>query len=213
MLWGHFLVSTQLIVCASPVLLFSALVGWQPTHLAVVLGALSLVPAWPAVFAALSTMRQVVAERDAHIRCARVFWKEFARGVRLIGTWVAAATLAVLVLGYDLALAPGAVALPAVVVGASALAALTVGLCSVKIVSPGRHTLPALADVVALTCPRPHLGLVWLLAAVAPVGLLLVPVAGAMLALFAPAAAASVVAIVNGVFGFDRKVLERAERR
>jgi hypothetical protein len=56
-------VSLSLVACAVPYVLFEQLVGWQPTHLALVIGVLSTLPFGPALFATLSAARDLL---DVH---------------------------------------------------------------------------------------------------------------------------------------------------
>ncbi|KAF2413911.1 hypothetical protein B1729_07570 [Microbacterium sp. B35-04] len=134
--YRHFLLSVSFIGCLVPVLAFTALVGWQATHLAVWLGAAALLPLVPATYALLRGARSLLAERgDAP--AGREFWTSFARGCRDL--WWAALGLGVVVvvLQYDLALFGGADAVVLLAAAAAALAVvLLIGVCVVAAAQP-----------------------------------------------------------------------------
>jgi|GEM_PF-1305884 len=130
--FGYFTVSVSFLGCLVPLFAFTTLVGWQATHLAVWLGAASLLPIAPAVYALLRATRLLLAERG-EARAARESWTAFAEGCRHLW-WAAVGVSAVaLILGYDLALFGGADAvLLLAAVGAALAVALLIGVCVVR---------------------------------------------------------------------------------
>jgi hypothetical protein len=182
-----FLVSVSFVGCLVPALLFTALVGWQSTHLAVWLGALSLLPLAPAVYALLRSARRLLIDRsDAH--AAREFWISFAHGCRTLAWAAIAVCVLAVLLGYDLALfgASGAMAL-LIACAAAASAALLIAVCAVAAARDDHHAVELLTAAVKAIARRPHVALSWLLLTVIGVVALAVPVIGPPLALFLPA--------------------------
>ena len=102
----YFVVSVSFLACLVPVVAFTLAVGWQPTHLALWLGAASLLPVAPAVYALLRSTRRLISEA-ADAGAGRVFWASFVNGCRTLAWAAAGASALVLVLGYDLALFGG----------------------------------------------------------------------------------------------------------
>ncbi|MBT2500622.1 hypothetical protein J7E25_16110 [Agromyces sp. ISL-38] len=203
-----FAVSVSVVVCAIPYALFEQLVGWQPTHLAVVFGVVSMLPLGPALFAALSTARAFLLERGGSPGAAfHRFWRAFASGTTSLGWyWGLVALLAVL-MAYNVILT-GDTAM--VLVGAILLAVIAIVFavalsCAVASGASGRPS--ALLVVAARSvASRPHVGLAWLLLVVIAYAATLIPLIGPSLAFFTPAVAASGILIVNATFGFDELV-------
>ncbi|WP_442576375.1 hypothetical protein ACSBPH_04350 [Microbacterium sp. F51-2R] len=197
-----FLVAVSFVACLAPVLLFDALVGWQPTHLALWLGAASLLPVAPAVLGALSAARRVLLVSGG-TGPARTFWRGFARGVRSLWWLAAAMSAAVLVIGYDLALMGDSdTMLLFATLGLSLLLVLVVGISSVAESSattrPRALTVAAVRAIIA----RPHVALSWVLLIAAGVGASILPMIGGTVALFAPALVASAIVICNRTLNF-----------
>lgn len=191
--WHHFAASALFVVCLVPALAFTVLVGWQSTHLAIVLGVASLVPVGPGL-AALLAVSELRVDARAHVGPGRAFWVAYARAAGQLWWWWLVATGIALLLAYDLALFGTS---DAVLVGV-VLAATFVVVFSIALAGVGRHGGAAVErPVAALTAAgttlirRPvttitRCFLVWAVVAV-PV----VPVIGWSLLLFAPSLAAS----------------------
>lgn len=198
-----FVVSVSFIGCLVPVLAFTALVGWQATHLAVWLGAAALLPLAPATYALLRGVRTVLAERgDA--RAGREFWTSFARGCRDLW-WAALGLSAILVvLQYDLALFGGADAVVLLAAVAAAVAVvLLIGVCVVAAAQPmgTERTLPGAVETVTaavrVIVRRPHIALSWLLLIGLGLAATALPLLGPAIALFLPAAIGAGIHICN----------------
>jgi hypothetical protein len=198
-----FVLSVSFIGCLVPLLAFTALVGWQATHLAVWLGAAALLPLAPATYALLRGARSLLAERgDAPV--GREFWTSFARGCRDL--WWAALGLAgvVVVLQYDLALFGGADAVVLLAALAAALAVvLLIGVCVVAAAQstvtpegvPG--PLETVTSAVRAIARRPHIALSWLLLIGLALAATALPLVGSAIALFLPAAVGAGIHICN----------------
>ncbi len=190
--WHHFAASAQFIACLVPALAFTALVGWQPTHLAIVLGVVSLAPAGPGLAALLAVSEsRLLAGTSA--RPGREFWVAYARAVRQLWWWWLAATGIALILAYDVALFGSSDAvLAGVLLAATLVVVLSLGLSAVAARDDEAVARPVAALAAAGTAMirRPvttvtRLFLVWAVVAV-PV----IPVIGWSLLLFAPSLAA-----------------------
>ncbi len=199
--FGYFTVSVSYLGCLVPVLAFTTLVGWQATHLAVWLGAASLLPIAPATYALLHSTRLLLAERG-EARAGRAFWTAFATGCRRL--WWAAIALAgaAVLLGYDLALFGGADAVVLMVVGATALGVvLLVGVCvvSASASAPAGDTgaVETLTATVKAVARHPHIALSWLLLIGLGLAATAIPLLGPTLALFLPALIGAGIHICN----------------
>ena len=199
-IFQFFLVAVSFIACLVPALVFQALVGWQGTHLALWLGAASVLPLAPAVFAALVAAGVLLAPGETG--AGRSYWRAFALGVRSLWWLALGLSLGVLLVGYDVALLGGSdsVLLFAVVVLALLLV-LVVGISSMAAIhSPAR---PLIVASVRATAARPHLALSWLLLIGVGVGASMLPVIGGAIALFAPALVACGIVICNRALNFS----------
>ncbi len=196
----YFLVSLSFVACLAPVLAFQALVGWQATHVALWLGAAAVLPIAPALH---GLTKAAAALLDAEPHVARIFWREFADAVRHRWGSALALSVAVLVLGYDIALlgADAGVLLGAVAV-AAAVVAIVVAAAFLSD-SPLRGTAYGLA-AARIVLQRPHLALVWLLLATLAGLATSIPVIGAVAWLSTPALAAVAATICTRTLGFDR---------
>lgn len=196
----YFLVSLSFVACLAPVLAFQALVGWQATHVALWLGAAAVLPVAPALHGLTEASAALL---DAEPHAARIFWREFADAVRHRWGSALALSVAVLVLGYDIALlgADAGVLLGAVAV-AAAVVAIVVAAAFLSD-SPLRGTAYALA-AARIVLQRPHLALVWLLLAALAALATSLPVVGAVAWLSTPALAAVAATICTRTLGFDR---------
>jgi hypothetical protein len=197
-----FLVAVSFLACLAPALLFDALVGWQPTHLALWLGAASLFPVSPAVLGALTAARRVLLV-SGETGSARTFWRGFVRGARSLWWLTAGASGAVLVIGYDLALFGDSDAVLLVAVtGLAMLLVLVVGISSVAEACAITYPRALLVAAVQAIIARPHVALSWLLLIAAGVGASMLPVLGGTVALFAPALVACAIVICNRTLNF-----------
>nr|WP_201470691.1 hypothetical protein [Microbacterium hydrocarbonoxydans] len=194
----YFVVSLSFVSCLVPMLAFQALVGWQATHIALWLGAAAVLTVGPALHG-LTQAAAGLLDSEPHV--ARIFWVGFVDAVR--HRWGSAVVLsvAVLVLGYDVALL-GADA--GVLLGAVAVAAV-VAMVTVSAAFLTESPLRGIAFAVAaarIVMQRPHLALVWLLLGAAAVLTTTLPVVGAVGWLSAPALAAVAATICNRTLGF-----------
>lgn len=194
--WHHFAVSAQFIACLVPALAFTALVGWQPTHLAIVLGVVSLAPAGPGL-AALAAVSDARLDARADVRPGRGFWTAYARAARELWWWWLAATGVALILAYDLALFGASdTVLVGVVLAATLLVVFSIGLSDGIRRGASRRPVAALAAAGTALVRRPvttvtRFFLVWAVVA-APA----IPLIGWSLLLFTPSLAASADALV-----------------
>lgn len=208
--WYAFVVSVCLLLAFAPYLVFERLVGWQPSHLAVWLGAASLAPAGPALCGLLGAMRVAVGERDYPGRPVRRFADAVRAGApRLRGVWWAVPPAALL-LGYDAMLYRDAVpAASALVALAGALVAvLLVGVTVVGVTvvgADGGGLLSALHATLAAFLRRPLVPVAWLALLAGAVLVTRLPVVGPSLVLFAPAGWAAAVDVVNRSWGFAER--------
>lgn len=196
-LWHHFATSAQFIAALVPAIVFTALVGWQPTHLAIVLGVLSLMPAGPGAYAVLAVNADRLAARGHVAGSGRRFWAAYAEGARRLAWWWAACGVLALVVGYDLALFGASDAL---LVGASVLA-VAAAVTTIALAADARRgaadrPLAALAACGRTFARRPLAFFSWALLIVAVAATPLVPAVGASLFLFVPSLAAMAVLIV-----------------
>ncbi|MFB7894290.1 hypothetical protein ACFC1I_18960 [Microbacterium sp. NPDC056044] len=193
-----FVVSVSFIGCLGPALAFSALVGWQSTHLAIWLGAASLLPLVPAMYALLRSTRRLLADRG-EAQGGRLFWRSFASGCRSLAWAVIAASAVVLLLAYDFALFGGSDAMLLFVAAAGAASfAFFVAVSVLAAAAEDDHGGVALATAAAkVMARRPHVVLSWLLLTGLGVAALLLPVVGPPLALFLPALLGAGIHICN----------------
>ena len=194
-----FVLSVSFIGCLVPVLAFTALVGWQATHLAVWLGAAALLPLAPATYALLRGARSLLSE-PGDAATGREFWTSFARGCRDL--WWAALGLGVVVvvLQYDLALFGGADAVVLLAAVAAALAVvLLIGVCVVAAAQPAgvRGPLETVTVAVRAIARRPHIALSWLLLTGVGLAATALPLIGPAIALFLPATVGAGIHICN----------------
>lgn len=193
----YFVVSVSFLACLVPVVAFTLAVGWQPTHLALWLGAASLLPVAPAVYAVLRSTRRLISE-GADAGAGRVFWASFVNGCRTLAWAAAGASALVLLLGYDLALFGGSDAMLLFAAAAMmALLVLVVAVCVVAAADAANRPVETLTLAVRAVVRRPHIALSWLLLVVVGVGAAALPLIGAPLALFLPALLGSAIHICN----------------
>jgi len=189
-----FVVSASFLAATSPLAAFVLLVGWQPTHLAIALFAVSTLTVAPAIAGALAAADRILDER-ADARPGRAFWRAFAGSAR--SRWqVAAATAAIAwILGYDVALFSSVDGVLLVAIAGAALLTAT-------LIALGSAPRASLAGALRAAAAHPHLALAWLLLSAIGAALCLIPVVGTSLALFTPALAALAIQICNRTLGF-----------
>lgn len=206
-----FVVSLSLVACAMPYVLFEQLVGWQPTHLAVITGVLATLPLGPALFAALSAVRDLLDVPGSPGAPFRRFRLAFVSGVRSLWWYWALVAFLTLLMAYNVALAaePTAVIVAAITLAAVAIALAVALSCAVLSDAPGRPSA-LLAAAAGTAAAHPHVVLAWLLLVAVAYAAMLIPLVGPSLALFTPATAACGILIVNRAFGFDERMLRHA---
>lgn len=183
----YFLVSVSFWGCLVPTFAFLALVGWQPTHVALWLGALSLLPVVPAVYALLRSSRRLLAER-AEARAGRVFWTSFAGACRTLAWAALAVGVLVLLLAYDLALVGASDAMLLFAVGTAVVVlVLVIGICAVAATRSEYRPMDVTTAAVKAIARRPHVALSWLLLVGLGIAAMTLPVVGSALAMFLPA--------------------------
>jgi len=198
--FGWFTVSVSFLAALLPLVAFTTLVGWQLTHLALWLGALVLLPLYPAL-EALIVAGAVLLDGSDHP--GRAFWSAFGIAAHRRFWAALAPTAVVLLLGYDLAIVgTGAAALLAGAVVLALVGILAVALASTAPASEGSSPLAQVAAAARGCVTRPHLALSWLLLGGAIVLASSLPVLGGMLWLFGPALFAVCVQVCNRALGF-----------
>lgn len=195
--FGFFTVSVSFAACLIPAVAFAALIGWQPTHLALWLGAATLLPLAPATYAVLRSTRRLLAH-GSDARAGREFWTSFVSGCRRLA-WAAVATTAiVLLLAYDVALFGASDAMLLFTAAAAALViALLIGLCAAAAAQDGLGPIETLTIAVRVIARRPHIALSWLLLVALGAGIASLPILGAPVALFLPALIGAGIHICN----------------
>lgn len=192
--FGFFGVSASFYALLLPVLAFQALVGWQPTHLAVWLSAAACLPVVPAVLALLVAGRSLV-RHGGEARPTRLFWST-VRESATRAWWAALAGGAVVAgVGYDVSLSGMSDA--ALLRGAAALVVTLVLVIALAETDPTMRPLRRVVAAATNVARRPHIALAGLLLIVVAVAAATMPVIGPSLALFAPALVAAAIAICN----------------
>lgn len=202
-----FVASVSFLASMLPALLFQALVGWQGTHAAIWLGAISLTTVFPGIHGLLAAATSMLDDGFESARAARRFWQAFGTAFR--GLWWMSAVLpaATVILGYDYALMGGNdVVLLLVVSGAALAIALVVGVAATA------QSIHTCAPVVLMTrtvsamLRRPHVVLAWLLIVGLTVSAMVLPVIGAVAVLLLPAGAALAIVVCNRSLGYSALV-------
>lgn len=201
-----FLVSALFLLTTLPYLAFERLVGWQPTHLAVWLGVLSLVPIGPGGFAVLATMRAQRTEGPLPHAPVRSFWRAFDQGFRGLGWWWLGSALLGLIVGYDLSLFGDN---DAVFLGAS-LVVLLVVLTTIALSLGVLHGVTGrpvqlLSATLGTVVRQAYLPASWLLLIACAWAVTQLPVIGGSLALFAPAACGWAIAMTGAKLWTDER--------
>jgi hypothetical protein len=208
--FGCFLASVSFLASLLPTIAFQALVGWQSTHLAIWLGALSLITVFPAVRALIVSATAMLDEGMAAARTGRRYWRTFAATLRDL--WWATVILPVMavVLGYDLALMGSSDTVFLIVV--AAVLATVVFLIGLASSTPTRGESTAAVELVARTAVavvrRPHVALAWLLIAALTAAAMFLPVLGALAVLLLPAVSAMGIVVCNRALGYSRTAPE-----
>ncbi|MDQ7879764.1 hypothetical protein Q9R08_17360 [Microbacterium sp. QXD-8] len=193
----YFLVSVSFWGCLVPAFAFLALVGWQPTHVALWLGALSLLPVVPAVYALLRSSRRLLAERGT-ARAGRVFWTSFAQACRTLAWAALSVGVLALLLAYDLALFGASDAMLLFAVGVAVVVlVLVIGICAATARRSEHRPIDVTTAAVKAIARRPHVALSWLLLVALGIGAMTLPVIGSALAMFLPALLAVGIHICN----------------
>ncbi|HOB05637.1 MAG TPA: hypothetical protein PKM36_10250 [Propionibacteriaceae bacterium] len=173
---------------AVPYVVFAAVVGWQPTHLAVWLGVATLLPLGPSLHGLLATAEAVLAE-DAPSGAARTFvaaWWLSARA--LWWFWLGASALLV-AMAYRLSLAWSSdPAVASVAVVGAGLVAGAVQLWFVLLSGADASTRGLLTASLTGLVRRPLLTLAAVVLPVVALWLAGLPLVGPSLMLFLPGA-------------------------
>jgi hypothetical protein len=205
-----FAVSVLFLLTALPAVMFDAAVSsaaaGRASHPAIWLGVLTALPIGPGAYAALSGMRDFIAERGYPGSPFRRFWKAFGAGaVQLRRMWAGSAGLGLL-LAYNAALYGASDrAFLAVMAGGALVAVAVVSVCCVALQGVPGRPLAVLTLALHAAAARPLAPLAWLAVLVAALAATQLPLFGPNLALFLPAACAWAILSVNKAVGFDRK--------
>ena len=203
--WFAFVTSVCFLALTLPYFAFERLVGWQPTHLALWLGAVSLAPVAPAARGLLGAVHALVEEREHPGHAIR----RFVDGIRgasvgLRRSWWAVPVVALL-LGYDAALyGPAAPVVPVLIaVAALAVTILFVGASVLDVYGAGAQAWwPTVHRAGVLVLRRPLVALAWSALLVLTVLVSRLPLVGPSLVLVLPAAWAGGVDVVARGRGF-----------
>jgi hypothetical protein len=197
--WSLFVPSVCFLICCVPYLIFDRAIGWQPSHGAIWLGALSVAPISPALRGLLATAHATVEEKGYPGHLVRRFLSAVRAGSpALKGAWCLAPVVTLL-LAYDVVVSsPGTRAL-VVAVGIT-LVLLLVGVsCADR---AGQRASDLLLVVLGSAARRPHIPVTWLFLICAAMGVAVVPLVGPSLLLLIPATWGAAVDIVNRTWGF-----------
>lgn len=200
-LFHFFIVSTQLVCAAVPAMLFQALVGWQSTHLALLLGVASLLPIGPAIFAALASMADYLAAGGYPGCPLPRFWSAWANGVRRLYWWWLLASALILMLAYDLSLFGLNISVVSVtILVSSLLIVFTLGISLNVLQGRKERNMTLLIAVMLDLLRRPHVAVGWLGAVIACGIAMALPVVGPNAAMVLPAVCAWTILILNGAY-------------
>ncbi|MCD0445399.1 hypothetical protein LO763_17445 [Glycomyces sp. A-F 0318] len=200
-----FIVSVQFLATALPFAAADHASGGRLSHAAIWLGALAALPIGPGGYAALACMRLGLTEPGYPGRPLRRFWGAWAEGwKRLWRLWTGAAAIGLL-LAYNAVLYGGGDAAFAAVAAVSALVpAALIAASAAALAGAAGPALAVLTAGLRAAVRRPQAPAAWLAVAALAYGAAQLPVVGANLGLFAPAACAWAILIVNAATGFDR---------
>lgn len=199
-----FLASVSFVASLLPAIAFQALVGWQSTHLAIWLGALSLITVFPAARALIVVATTMLDNGIATARVGRLYWRTFATAFR-DPRWAAVILpVAAVLLGYDLALMGSSDTVFLIVVATVlVIVAFLIGLASSATLGAEVPALKLVARTAAAVARRPHVAIAWLLIVALTAGAMFLPVLGALAALLLPAASAMGIVMCNRALGFS----------
>ncbi|NMM94432.1 hypothetical protein G1C95_1619 [Bifidobacterium sp. DSM 109957] len=204
--WAVFVIAVLGWLFLLPQVAFILLVGWQPTHVAVWLGVLSLIPIGPGLTAIFAASRAVLAERGYPGHLTRTFFasiRQASRGQILV--W-AIASVAELFVAYDIALfgtAPS-VFVPAVAL-AMLMAVLLMASAATEPTTPHGTVLSLreyMAAMLVVVARKVYVPLTWLFLLIVVAMLSRIPLVGSMLLLFAPGLWGLLAALVTTMFRF-----------
>lgn len=208
--FGVFVTSVSFLAANLPLIAFFMLVGWQPTHAAILLFGVAALPVIPSVFGALSAADRMLAER-ADAAAGRAFWAGFAYSTRRFRPAALAMTAVVAVLSYDAALFSGSDAVVLLVVaGTACLIAGVVALAATSLALPNARGAALVVAAALAAVRRPHLALAWLMLVTLACAVCFAPMIGPSLLLFAPGLAAVAIQICNRALGSFRAIEENA---
>ena len=205
--FGCFLASVSFLACLVPLIAFTALVGWQPTHLAILLSAVATAPVVPGIHGLLGAAAALLDHgRDAHV--GRVFWRGFLDGCRRLPAVIGIVAAVTVVVSYDLALLPTSDIL---LLAVPVIAAVLLGLVVAVSLRAGAPTAPrpSLRGAAIAAGRAPHVVLSWVLLAALAVGAVFLPVVGTSAVLFAPGLSALGIQICARALRFDTREAER----
>lgn len=198
-----FLVSVCFVAAITPAILFTALVGWQPTHLALWLGAASLLTVTPALSGVIAASQRVLLSNQ-ETGAGREFWKAFAASCRHLGWLACAVSLIALVLAYDLAMAGASeIVLLLVIAAASGTTMLMVGAICVSVSTGTTEPRRLLAATLPAILRKPHIALAWLTLILVGAFATTLPIVGSSAWLFSPAAVGAAIVVCNAALGFN----------
>lgn len=197
-IYWFFGVSALVVVSALPLLIFIALVGWQSSHLALLLGAGVLLPLGPAICAAITAMTRFVDDGDYPGQLGRTYWSAFGRAASRLWWWWVPVFAVTLLLSYDIALfGTSDLMLLLVTVFACLLALMTAAL-GLQLDSTGpQRPVAMVTRVVQAIARRPLIALTRAAVIVGAVLVLTIPAIGPSLALVAPSIAAWVLVVID----------------
>jgi hypothetical protein len=201
-----FITSVQFLVTALPFAFVDHASGGESTHAAIWLGAISALPIGPGAYAALSCMRESLAEPGYPGAPFGRFWRAWSQGWKRLWRLWAGASVMGLLLAYNAALyGSGDAAFIGVAIGAVLLLVAVTAASSAALAGAEGPTLAVLTAGLRAAALRPQAPIAWLALAALAYGAAHLPVVGANLALFTPAGCACAILIVNAATGFDRK--------
>ncbi|MFI7135515.1 hypothetical protein ACIBQ1_58375 [Nonomuraea sp. NPDC050153] len=207
--WHLFVASACFLVCCAPYFLFERLIGWQPSHGALWLGALSLMPVGPALRGLLATVHAMVSEGRYPGRPVGRFVgaiRRSSRGLRML--WWSLPALALL-LAYDVALYGGTNSAVPVLAGTVGMLLGLILIGATVVDTRQRGLAVTLRIVLESAARRPHIPLAWLFLLLTAVLVANLPLVGPSLLLFVPAAWATAVDVVNRSWQFAARAREK----
>lgn len=197
--WSLFVPSVCFLACCAPYLMFERVVGWQPSHGAIWLGALSVTPIGPALRGLLATAHATVGEKGYPGRLVHCFLGAIRAGSPALKAAWCSVPVVTLLLAYDLAVSRPGTRVLVVTVGIVLVLLLVGASCADR---PGLRAPDLLHVVLAAAARRPYLPLTWLFLLGAGMAATAIPLLGPSLLLLVPAAWAAAVDVVNRTWGY-----------